>query len=280
MLDRLRGAERLTDWQWRFQASELPACPLQHVWYSFDRHLDRLPRRRQTFIGDYYTTVGAAVHTVIQRWLGRLGVLYGDWRCRKCGNVQRQLGTPECCGRESDYRELAFDGPPAGRCDGLLRLGDDDSYTLLEIKSTSRKRLEAMAKHGVPLSYELQATVYMHEARQAGYAISNVIFLLVPRDAPTRMEVVPMRPKRPKAVTAAIVAEHEATQAALKSADFSKLSGTCTAPENAPDCPYRTVCFSPSARALFLDKAVEFYKSYEEHEFPYDAALPPRFPSV
>jgi hypothetical protein len=280
LIDLLRSATQHDDWHWQFRASGLPACPLQHCWYRFDREADELPGRRESFAKDFYTEIGTAVHTVVQRWLGRLGVLYGDWRCPRCTDVvyRDRLGTARCdCGAETVYEELAFDGKPSGHCDGLIKLGEltpgEKDFAVLEVKTTSERRLDQVIKpQGPPLNYRLQATNYTYRLQQLGYNLVGVMFLFVPRDSPRKMHAIWVHPKRVTAINQAMLKEYEATVAALDSGDFSKLSGTCSKPEDGEGCPYRPNCFSPSAAKLFRDKARTF--------LPESEIIDPQFPEL
>ena len=272
LIDLLRGATQYDDWHWQFRASGLPACPLQHVWYRFDRAADSLPGRRESFTKDFYTEIGTAVHTVVQRWLGRLNVLFGDWRCPQCTDLvyKGRLGTVTCdCGAETVYEELSFAGKPSGHCDGLIKLGEltpnENDFAVLEVKTTSERRLEKVIKvHGLPLNYRLQATNYTYRLQQLGYNLIGVMFLFVPRDSPYKMQALWVHPKRVAAINKGMQAEYEQTLAALKSGDFSGLSGTCADPEDGEGCPYRPNCFSPSAEVIFQDKAANYYQYQEE----------------
>lgn len=279
LIDTLRSATKYDDWHWQFRASGLPACPLQHVWYRFDRELDSLPGRRESFAKDFYTEIGTAVHTVVQRWLGRLGVLYGDWLCPKCKKLYRgNLGTVTCeCGAETVYEELSFDGKPSGHCDGLIKLGDltpgEKDFAVLEVKTTSERRLNEVIKpQGPPLNYRLQATNYTHRLQQLGFNLVGVMFLFVPRDSPNKMHAIWVHPKRVKQINDAMVREYDATVEALDTGDFSALSGTCAEPADGEGCPYRPNCFSPSAKALFIEKA--------KQAMPDDEIISPVFPEL
>jgi hypothetical protein len=280
LIDQLRGATQHDDWHWQFRASGLPACPLQHAWYRFDREAGSLPGRRESFRKDFYTEIGTAVHTVVQRWLGRLKLLYGDWRCPKCEDVvyRGRLGTVTCdCGAETVYEELQFDGKPSGHCDGLVKLGEltpgDKDFAVLEVKTTSERRLEQVIKpQGPPLNYRLQATNYTYRLQQLGYRIVGVMFLFVPRDSPNKMHAIWTHPKRVNPINEAMLREYEATIQALDTGDFSQNSGTCASPDDGESCPYRPNCFSPSAANLFRDKAQAF--------LPEKEIMCPQFPEL
>lgn len=269
LIDLLRSATQYDHWHWQFRASGLPACPLQHVWYRFDRAANALPGRRESFTKDFYTEIGTAVHTVVQRWLGRLNVLFGDWRCPSCTDVvyKGRLGTVTCdCGAETVYEELSFAGKPSGHCDGLIKLGqltpNEHDFAVLEVKTTSQRRLEqVIKKEGMPLNYRLQATNYTYRLRQLGYNLVGVMFLFVPRDSPRAMQALWIHPKRVNAINEGMRTEYEKTLEALKNGDFSQLSGTCATPADGESCPYRPNCFSPSAEVIFKEKADNYYHS-------------------
>lgn len=259
---KLVEARELQPWRWQFRASGLPACPLQHVWSVLDQEIGRLPRRPWGFLADFYTEVGTAVHTVTQRWLGRLGLLYGPWVCTRCGaRFDPALGPVRCfdCDVEAEYEEFSFDGEPSGHCDGLLRVPgvttEPNQFVLLEIKTTSATRLDSVIlPNGPPYPYQLQTTNYAYRLGKMGYTITDVLFLFIPRDSPNRMTPIWYKPVAIERVNRAILNEYRQTVDALEQNDYQNVTGTCRDPADAGNCCYRVDCFGPAAAQLFCDK--------------------------
>jgi hypothetical protein len=273
LIAKLLDAKHRESWRFEFRASGLPACQLKYMWWRLDDKLDELPRRKRSYFGDFFTEIGTAVHSATQRWLGRLGVLYGPWRCPVCDTVKEpHLGTVWCEGTaeaphrsvECVYEEFAFDEQPSGHCDGLLKMRDltpePNDYVVLEVKTTSEKKLDEVVKvEGPPLNYMLQATNYAYRFKQRGLNIVAVMFLFIPRESPRRMHPLWVHPRRVARINQQIVDDHNAAIGALDTGDCSGLRGICATPADGQDCPYHVSCFSPIADTLFDDKAKRVY---------------------
>lgn len=260
----LLGAYSMEPWGWTFRSSALPLCQLQVIWFEMDQGLGELPGRKQSYFSDFFLNTGTVAHTVTQRWLGRLGLLFGRWKCPKCGKVSEPvLGIQTCCKVESVYEEFEFNDLPTGHCDGLLKLWDltpeINDFILLEIKTTMRSKLPEIRAGNFAFNYRIQATVYAHKLRAMGYNVRDVLFLFIPRDYPRDMTPVWFKPARAKMVHENAIQEYEAVLGALKSRDFSNITGICGCIDDARDCPYRVSCFSPVAHELWLDKFIRFY---------------------
>ena len=276
LINTLLGADRRDRWKFAFRASAMPACQLQFVWLAMDQRLGTQPWRKQSYIGDFYMNVGTAIHAATQRWLGRLGLLFGNWAC---GNVlcqlnqhddngelipavRRRFGPQRCpeCRRELVYSEFSFRDEPTGHCDGLVKLGGitpaDLDFALLEIKTAGKARMQEFLRDGPPLSYKLQAIIYCHKLNAMGFNVRGVLFLFIPRDDPQGMQPIwyPIGPKKAANIHASIIDGYEAVKKALSHGGFEGISGACVEENDAYNCPYRVVCFSPDARSMFQDK--------------------------
>lgn len=262
-------------WRWAFRASAMPACQLQQVWFKIDDSLGELPRQKRTYFSDFFLNVGTAVHSATQRWLGRNGVLFGNWMCEACGRdadgkplqlVTERFG-PQYCPKhktEMTYEEFGFDDLPTGHCDGLIKLGaltpGVKDFVLLELKTSSRDKIKKeLSVHGIPFSYKLQAAIYTHKLIQRGYNIVGTLFIFIPRDMPRGMWPYWFKAPRPAVVHNSLVAAFRAAEQALADGDYSGLSGACASQDDARDCPYRVNCFSPVASTLFAGKAQRFH---------------------
>lgn len=117
-----------------FRGSSLPFCP-RAFW--FDRQQGPLPQW-MCFKSEANLSRGTALHSTTQKWLGRTGLLYGDWSCPVCGAEQTNTVGPHYCPehrKELVYREywLSYKGF-RGYADGLILL-KDNLFALLEIKT-------------------------------------------------------------------------------------------------------------------------------------------------
>jgi len=294
LIDSLQDAKSFEPWHWAFRASGLPLCQLQVVWFEMDEVLAELPRREQSYMSDFFMAVGTAAHTVTQRWLGRMGILYGNWKCPVCDAVYKdRLGIQMCDGTpsitwgldlhpptETVYEEFAFDDLPTGHCDGLIKLpgmtpGDRD-FVLLEVKTTQRNKIQAIQSGDFAFNYKLQVSIYADKLRARGYNIVDCLFVFVPRDYPRDMATVWFYPAtaRSSTIHQNMMQEYEATLKAIKDEDFAGISGICGNLEDARKCPYRVSCFSPKAREIFADK---YQRCFQTHE-PLGSSGYPMFP--
>ncbi len=232
--------------------------------------------------------VGTAVHATTQRWLGRLGVLFGDWACEnvwceqsrnldKEGEVipviRARFGPQKCpdCKKACVYSEFKFEDSPTGHCDGLIKLGkitpEEMDFILLEIKTASLKRIEEFKQNGIPFPYKLQGTIYTKKLRDRGYNVLGVMFLFIPRDNPRNMWPFMFKPKNVDTIHDNLVEDHDTAKKAIGTNDYSALSPACATLEDAGDCPYRVNCFSPSAQKIFIDKHLRYTEHPERDAF-------------
>lgn len=92
---------------------------------------------------------GNAIHSKWQRWIGKAGILEGNWLCKTC-NVKWWATSPQVCpvcgeGTNMKYKEVPIsdeDHHLIGHADGII---DDGTKAVLEIKSvgTGTLRYEA-----------------------------------------------------------------------------------------------------------------------------------------
>jgi hypothetical protein len=214
-----------------------------------------------SFARDFYTTIGKAAHEVVQRWLGRAGVLYGDYSCR-CGRTVRSQGEPaECpeCGRPS-WRYQEFDLVrhdttgllASAKIDGLVRWPSmpADHYYLIDIKTCSLKSLPR-ADVGFTSEYHLhypdQTAVYRVLLAQAGYQVDGTVFLMVPRDNPRKTTAIVVDQPDPGTTLDELVARWLAASLAGRTGDLTAIQRDCRGRLDRPDCPYHRVCWDDRA---------------------------------
>ncbi len=125
------------------RCSGLPFCSLDFfvnlAYNGMSRSLD--------FSGLFYTSVGTAVHTVMQRALAlEGGRLWGNWLCKKCGNFERYSIQRTCCETPMQYEEIDIDYKGIkGHVDTLFAMDVEAAQRVSALKS-EKKRLKAMKK--------------------------------------------------------------------------------------------------------------------------------------
>lgn len=132
-----------------FRASSMPICGRK---FSFSQVLK--PEDKQATVSDFVlslqSSIGTAMHSTVQRWLGKFGILFGDWSCPKCHREKlKHLGTPICkkCDLEMVYKELDLKHQTVGvtgHPDGILRVGS--KWVGFELKTKSQRTVDEISK--------------------------------------------------------------------------------------------------------------------------------------
>lgn len=94
------------------RVSQLPYCPILQL----QEVLESAGLRHMKFSEDFYTSIGTAVHLMIQNHMANTErALYGNWKCAKCGIETKDPGfKPECKSQNKsisctmEYEEIAF----------------------------------------------------------------------------------------------------------------------------------------------------------------------------
>lgn len=285
------------DWSLRFRASAMPFCQLKYAWFVMDKALGELPGSSRKFIADFYMDVGTAVHSAAQRWLSRMGILFGNWRCENplCASafvfddrgdpvpiVLGRLGPQHCpsCGKALVYCELSFLDPPTGHCDGLIKYGALTSgeldFVLLEVKTIGDRKLRTEVKvDGPPMEYKIQVSLYTHKLIERGYNIKGVLFLFIPREDPQKIWPYwyHVGPKKAARIHDSIFSDYMKAKTCGEAKNFNGLSGSCQTVSDARNCPYRVNCFSPKALDFFAEKLVRFVEIKGEQPGDIERAL-------
>ena len=137
---------------------------------------------KQTWAGELYTSMGTQIHTITQKYLARLGILLGDYKCLKCDLIQEQTQQHICpiCKTEMIYEELGFkkgDNHIKGHTDGILML---NKTWLMDIKTTTTYKLKNFK---IPYNYLLQGSIYLNKLKeQRGISCDGICFLMIPRN--------------------------------------------------------------------------------------------------
>ncbi len=269
MIRDLKNATEDRDWVPRLRPSTLPQCQ----WASMLGFLvDPLPPDPSGgFMRDFFTEVGKTAHLVVQHWLGRLGYLYGPYRCRYCRKVQMSLGIPkvDCCPVHNwEYTELSLkDLDPSGElssasCDGLVRFDwmPPDTYYLIDIKTCSLKTLPKIDigfTQPLHVDYKVQTAIYRYLLARANINVVGTAFIMVPRDAPHKTTAVlyDQPEDEYREIFDLHVSRWKRARKAAQTGDASRIRRDCKKPGDNPDCPFKNICFDrPAQEAIFKQK--------------------------
>lgn len=172
--------------------SALPYCPTSFL-LSFDPDL----MQQQKFQGQAIMNQGTALHSTMDRFLGRIDRAFGDFVCTDCGCIQHlkqasdfpNMRCPECGGR-LHYEEVYIDYKGfVGHVDFLYNTGSKKNPKLwvVDFKSKSYS-LTDPTKTDIPLNYHYQTLAYTLLLRaQYGLKIQGRAILNICRDNPSRM---------------------------------------------------------------------------------------------
>lgn len=216
----------------------------------------------ESFVRDFYTSVGTVSHQIFQKWAARLGFLYGHWRCRWCQQTATGRGPQICpkCHVEMEYVEpkVKVDAGLEGHTDGLVYQGSG-KYIVFDLKfvgDTTLARAKKQGKidvhycqvnlyaYGLTKHYKVNvvgtAVVYIHRANPHRFYVSyhegidvNVV-KLCKRVLRKVNFIVNRRPQK-----------------------LLELKPLCTNEEDADYCPYASVCFGPSGPYPYLRTLLE-----------------------
>lgn len=183
------------------RCSALPFCPLDFFVNIANHGMARSLDMR----GLFYTSVGTTVHLVMQQALSmRDGRLFGDWKCRKCGNFEPMSTLRLCCGQPMQYEELnidykgikghvdtlyALDGKAAQKMSFLPKEQRFEAakaleFVIVDYKTTSEKGKHKKEKDpGDGYKSQIRAYAYLLN-KQYGLNIVGVMLAFIPRDNP------------------------------------------------------------------------------------------------
>jgi len=249
VLNRLHQAEERTSAPLKFYASGLPFCP-RAFWLD---HVLGPASGTSSYKGEASMDRGTAIHRTLQKWLGRAGVLYGNWSCPRCGaTLYDTIGPPGFCpvhtGTELVYNEYKFYHEELScRPDGLLRVKPTDPFVLLEIKSSnswSWRKLEQPYNGHIE-----QCNAYACILRLRGWNITSCWVWYVdggyPQGNPKIWEFKPNRRRFYHNLATMqkirFLREHAASQPPPR---------TCTSQDSNPWCPLATFCWEDNLPTL------------------------------
>lgn len=179
--------------------SSFPYCGLR-FFLDFPRRIDD-PRLNQ-LPSAYFTQVGTATHDVFQAYTAPLGRMVGDYKCPKCGNIERFTTFKVCkCGGHPKYLELElkYKDTVVGHTDNLYRLsppaGKKSLHAVIDYKTTSTRRVKEdieKEQKGNKRIFPYRTNVAQIETYvplledQYGIKVDYWILVYLARDAPFR----------------------------------------------------------------------------------------------
>lgn len=133
------------------RASNMPFCPKKFI-FSYSEFLSKNYTTWE-YTGDFYCDIGTSVHEAVQKWITmpqeNSGIIFGNWKCKKCNKkLKLRVGPQICCGTPMEYEELSLDFvdcPMTGHCDGVLldtKIRDVNKLNK-KIKNGSKKSIPA-----------------------------------------------------------------------------------------------------------------------------------------
>lgn len=193
---------------------------------------------------DFYCEIGTATHSVVQKWLGISGFLYGHWVCSKCGrHVYEGFGPFKHCDEYCTYEEYQLQWDIlSGHCDGILM--ENDEFYVLELKTISLSGLNIRVKEDRPYEYhEAQANFYtfMGQKLKLPKSLVGYVIVYIARDNPNKFKVFKHKGVNFNKIKETVKLFKE-TQIMLQSGVFENITKYCTDAHLDTYCPYRSIC--------------------------------------
>ena len=180
-----------------FRGSGLPFCARR---FCLDRKVE--PLSESSYVRDVRLHRGHAVHYAVQKWLGDVGLLFGNWVCESCQRsmgptyrVRDTFGPVGQCPRHGHaltYEEydLCYEDL-TGHPDGLLlRSKDPLTFSLLEAKTIQHTAPSPKSKSFMNLKepdhrHVEQANAYACMIpKLLGFAVARCVIMYISVDKP------------------------------------------------------------------------------------------------
>jgi len=243
-----------SDRRLEFRGSGLPFCPRA---FFLDRILE--PPTRFGYLNEVVLQRGHAIHAVVQRWLGRSGLLFGNWECPRCAQtlgrpfiLRDSYGPPGRCPihrEELQYQEyeIEFEGM---KChpDGLVpNECREHAFTLLEVKTQAHSGSKAWPGWRdlkEPMHHHVeQANAYACIVpRVLGFKITKVWVWYISADRPRWKPKVFEFDPNPKRMERHVRAMRFINRMDLKG---DPPPGVCSKDGLDPFCAFQPICLSP-----------------------------------
>lgn len=160
--------------------SQLPFCPVNF----FITHSTLGMVSTMDFMGAFYTTVGTAVHEVMQRYLSPTGKFLADWECKICGKRRKLSTKSECCDFTMEYHELLINYKGVvGHIDAVFK-DRKGRYWILDFKTCTLSGAQYKAKSPGAAYAEQVETYALMLYKQYGIKVEGVMLMFLPRDNP------------------------------------------------------------------------------------------------
>lgn len=162
------------------RCSQLPLCPTSLL-LNYKR---KGMVRSMDMFGGFYTSVGTAVHTVMQTYLPQTGNFLADYYCTKCHRYYPMSHTFQCCGVPTHYEEVLIDYKGiVGHIDAIYR-DRKGRYWIVDFKTTSLAQApKKKTNPGEGYVAQIESYAYLLY-RQYGIRVSGVMLCFIPRDNP------------------------------------------------------------------------------------------------
>lgn len=165
--------------------SQLPFCPVNF----FTRVAKFGALQVMDMGGSFYTSVGTAVHDVVQTYLAPSGKFLATWKCRHCGKKREVSMRHECCEFQMDYHEISINYKGVvGHIDAVFK-DHKGRYWILDFKTTSVKGVAGKIKNPGRVYIEQIETYALYLWLQHGIKVEGVMLMFIKRDNPAEPAV-------------------------------------------------------------------------------------------
>ena len=204
-------------------------------------------KEEDSFTKGFFCDIGTTVHSLVQKWLGLKGYLYGLWKCPVCEKIAKEgFGPIRCCkGNLCVYEEYSLIWQEmTGHCDGLLLI--NNKFYILELKTISVRGFNERCKLENPIDYHYnQVNMYtlMGQKLELPYPIVGGVVLYVQRDNPSKYKAFPQKGIDLKKVQNTIK-NYKLAKHMVFTGKFKNIIKKCKKYGDSPYCPYKGICFS------------------------------------
>lgn len=201
----------------------------------------------ESFTKDFYCSIGTETHSIVQKWLGISGFLYGNWMCLKCGRfIEEGFGPVKHCGEYCVCQEYQLNyNILSGHCDGILE--EDGEFYIMELKTISLNGLKQRIKENKPYEYhknQVDFYTFMAQKLKLPKPIVGYAIIYIARDNPNIIKVFKKKGVDLNKIKQTIKLFKD-TEQMLTTGNFTGVQKYC--PENEIDtfCSYRSICTRP-----------------------------------
>jgi hypothetical protein len=239
-----------------FRGSAIPHCPIYWAAES-QRKTPKVDERG--FMLDFMAERGRLTHEMTQKWLGIVGVMFGKWKCKKCGaltpeagsSVKGVLGPVYHCDMPCEYVEYDMIRPEynfGGHCDGVVFVGG--KYMPIEMKERDQTVIAQMLKTDeAKFDNLLQCTSYRHELprlltptiKLSDWHDHVAVIYISRQDVRKRAIVIHAYDQE---IFRSEVRSVQRTRRIIEIGCWNRLHGICKTQNDNRFCEYNSACFS------------------------------------